>query len=87
MNNTPNTTPLTLESIAQQKAELLQQIHVKKDVMIELTRDIFAPLAPAAGKNNSMMRAFNTGMAVFDGVMIGLKIMRKLKMLFGKRHQ
>lgn len=87
MSNTPNTTPVTLESIAQQKAELLQQIRLQKEVMTEITRDIFAPLAPAADKANSMMRAFNTGMAVFDGVMMGLKLMRKFKYLFGRRHR
>lgn len=87
MNNTPITTPFTLESIALQKVELLQRIHVQKNVMTELARDIFAPLAPAADKTNSMMRAFNTGMAVFDGVMMGLRIMRKIKTLFGKRHR
>lgn len=87
MNNTPVTTPFTLESIALQKVELLQRIHVQKNVMTELARDIFAPLAPAADKTNSMMRAFNTGMAVFDGVMMGLRIMRKFKTLFGKRHR
>lgn len=87
MNNTSNTTPFTLESIALQKVELLQRIHVQKNVMTALTREIFAPLAPAADKTNSMMRAFNTGMAVFDGVMMGLRIMRRIKMLFGKRHR
>ncbi|WP_294585658.1 hypothetical protein [uncultured Bacteroides sp.] len=86
MTNTSHTFPITLESIALQKAELLEQIHDQKDVMNELARDIFAPLAPATDKASSMMRAFNTGMAVFDGVMLGLKLMRKFRNLFGKRH-
>ncbi len=81
MNDTSHTFPITLESIAQQKAELLQQIRGQKEVMTEITRDIFAPLAPATNKANSMMRAFNTGMAIFDGVMLGVKLMRKFKKL------
>ena len=28
------------------------------------------------------MRAFNTGMAVFDGVMLGVKLMRKVRKIF-----
>lgn len=85
MNNTSHTFPITLESITQQKGELLKQIHEQKDVMDELARDIFAPLAPATDKASSMMRAFNTGMAVFDGVMLGLKLMRKFKKIFGRK--
>lgn len=86
MNNTSHTFPVTLESIAQQKAELLEQIHEQKDAMNEIARDIFAPLAPATDKASSMMRAFNTGMAVFDGVMLGLKLMRKFKKIFGRKY-
>ena len=65
MDNTTNTTPVTLESIAQKKAMLLQEIRLQKEIMTGLTQEIFAPLEPATNKANAMMRAFNTGMAVF----------------------
>ena len=29
-----------------------------------------------------VMRAFNTGMAVFDGAMLGIKLMRKIRKIF-----
>ncbi len=54
--------------------------------MTDLTRDILAPIAPATNKANAIMRAFNTGMAVFDGVRLGLKVMRKFRNYFGKTH-
>ena len=85
MNNMPDTTPVTLESSAQRKATLLQQIRAQKEIMTDLTQEIFAPLAPATNKANAMMRAFNTGMAVFDGIMLGAKLMKKFRMLFGRR--
>lgn len=85
MNNMPDTIPVTLESIAQRKATLLQQIRAQKEIMTDLTQEIFAPLAPATNKANAMMRAFNTGMAVFDGIMLGAKLMKKFRMLFGRR--
>ena len=66
MDNTTNTTPVTLESIAQKKAMLLQEIRLQKEIMTGLTQEIFAPLEPATNKANAMMRAFNTGMAVFE---------------------
>lgn len=87
MNNTPDTIPATLESIAQQKAALLQQIRMQKEIMTDIARDIFAPVAPAANKAGAMMQAFNTGMAVFDGVMLGLKLMKKFRNFFGKRRR
>ena len=61
MDNTTNTTPVTLESIAQKKAMLLQEIRLQKEIMTGLTQEIFAPLEPATNKANAMMRAFNTG--------------------------
>ena len=74
MDNTTNTTPVTLESIAQKKAMLLQEIRLQKEIMTGLTQEIFAPLEPATNKANAMMRAFNTGMAVFDGIVLGGKV-------------
>lgn len=85
MDNAPHTTPITLESIAQRKATLQQQIQQQKEIMAVLTQEIFAPLEPATNKANAMMRAFNTGMAVFDGVTLGIKMMKKFRKLFGRR--
>ena len=82
MDNTTNTTPVTLESIAQKKAMLLQEIRLQKEIMTGLTQEIFAPLEPATNKANAMMRAFNTGMAVFDGEKIQItKAVGRLKVL------
>lgn len=87
MDNTTNTVPITLESIARQKAELLQKIRLQREIMTGLTQEIFAPLEPATNKANDMMRAFNTGMALFDGIVLGIKMMRKFRRLFGRRKQ
>lgn len=85
MDNTTNTTPVTLESIAQKKAMLLQGIRLQKEIMTGLTQEIFAPLEPATNKANAMMRAFNTGMAVFDGIVLGVKVMKKFRKIFGRK--
>ena len=39
MDNTTNTTPVTLESIAQKKAMLLQEIRLQKEIMTGLTQE------------------------------------------------
>ena len=45
----------------------------------------FAPLEPATNKANAMMRAFNTGMAVFDGIVLGVKVMKKFRKYLEER--
>lgn len=72
----------TLEEIAQRKKKLLIEIRAQKKAMTMTTREIFAPLAPATNKADALMRSFNTGMAIFDGVMMGIKVMRKVRAYF-----
>ena len=73
---------ITLEEIAERKKKLLNEIHVQKKAMTATTRELFAPLAPATNKADAIMRSFNTGMAIFDGVVMGIKIMRKIRAYF-----
>lgn len=86
MNKTPVISsaplPTTLEDIRLRKVEVLNQIHRQKEIINVISKEILAPIAPAANKANALMRAFNTGMAVFDGVMIGLKLMKRARKMF-----
>lgn len=75
---------VTLKEIAERKKELLNEIHARKRTMTAITREIFAPVSPATNKADAIMRSFNTGMAVFDGVVMGIKIMRKIRAYFRK---
>ncbi|GAE22131.1 hypothetical protein JCM10003_1690 [Bacteroides pyogenes JCM 10003] len=45
-------------------------------------KELFAPLAPAATKADAIARAFNTGSAIIDGVITGIKIMRNVRRFF-----
>ena len=82
MNDTVQTEILTLEDLQQQKAEALEELRAEQQIMADTARNLFAPIAPAADKGTAIMRAFNTGMAVFDGVMLGVKLMRKVRKIF-----
>ena len=53
--------------------------------MTGLSHEIFGPLRPATNKGNAMMRTFNTGMAIFDGIVLGVKMMKKFKRFFGRK--
>ena len=79
MNDTVQTEILTLEDLQRQKAEALEELRAQKQVMND---NLFAPIAPAANKGTAIMRAFNTGMAVFDGAMLGIKLMKKVRKIF-----
>ena len=85
--NMPPALPATLEELMQQKAALLQEIQAQKVVLARISQELVAPLTPAAEKGNSLLRAFNRGMAVFDGVMLGLKVMRKFRNIFGRKRR
>ena len=82
MNDTVQTEILTLEDLQQQKAEALEELRAQQQIMADTARNLFAPIAPAADKGTAIVRAFNTGMAVFDGVMLGVKLMRKVRKIF-----
>ena len=82
MNDTVQTEILTLEDLQQQKAEALEELRAQQQIMADTARNLFAPIAPTADKGTAIMRAFNTGMAVFDGVMLGVKLMRKVRKIF-----
>ncbi|MDM8336659.1 hypothetical protein [Mediterranea massiliensis] len=82
MDKPIDTSAITLEDIALRKAELQKDIQEKKENIKELSRELFAPLEPATNKANAMMRAFNTGMAIYDGAMTGVKIVRRIRKLF-----
>lgn len=80
----PTPKKYTLEDIDLRKKTVLNEIQLQKKAMTTTAREIFAPVAPATNKADAIMRSFNTGMAVFDGVMIGIKMIRKIRSYFRK---
>ncbi len=84
MNATPPA-PFTLEEIARRKEESLRQIRDRKEKITTLAKEIFSPAASHNDGKSSIMRTLNTGMAVFDGVMLGMKVIRRVRSLFSGR--
>ena len=73
---------ITLEDIAKQKAVVLKKIRVHQDTITTSTRQFFSPLKPIANKSNGIMKAVNTGMFMFDGLLIGMKILKAFRKVF-----
>lgn len=80
-NNHP---PTTLDEIRILKSKALADVRRQKKSLNDTTRKLFAPHAPATSKGDSITRAFHTGMAAFDGIMLGIKIIKKIRKTFRK---
>ena len=84
-NSNHNPQKFTLDDIARRKHEVLTEIHNKKDMMSDLAHLIFAPAPPATTRAGGLMHSLNTGIAIFDGALLGLKMMRKVRSFFHKK--
>lgn len=79
MENPQIYSQVTLESIAAQKADVLKKLRTRKSSMAASSRQLFAPIKPTLNKRNGIMGVVNNGMAIFEGVMIGVKIIRTIR--------
>ena len=82
--NTPKTTPkevITLDKIYQQKAEKLAEIQASKQRIANQARELFHPSETANG-TNALVNNFNSGIAIFNGIMTGFKIIKRIRNLF-----
>lgn len=75
----------TLEDISQRKQEALEDIRIQHQVIAERTEEIFAPFLPSDEGQSSLIKKFNTGMAIFDGVMIGMRLLKSIRKFLAKR--
>ena len=84
MNDTVQTEILTLEDLQQQKAEAFRGICAPNSkFMADTARNLFCSDCSRCGQKEQLSCVrFNTGMAVFDGVMLGVKLMRKVRKIF-----
>lgn len=74
--------PQSLEEITRQKVAVRQELHNHHQRMNTLSKELLEPLKPAANKGNTMIRTFRNGMAILNGIVLGLRVMRKLRRLF-----
>ena len=82
--NTPKTTTkevITLDKIYQQKAEKLAEIQASKQRIANQTRELFHPSETANG-TNVLLNNFSSGIAIFNGIMTGFKIIKRIRNLF-----
>jgi hypothetical protein len=76
---------ITLERIVLMKAEKLKEIEGGKERIADIAQTLFAPDKQAATKTESITRMIDKGVAVFDGFMLGLKVVKTIRTMFCKR--
>ncbi|MBQ6746913.1 MAG: hypothetical protein IJR07_07705 [Bacteroidaceae bacterium] len=77
MSNQQNN--ISLESIAQQKAAILKRINAQKQKMSSLSQGFIEPWKPTTKKSSAALGLFNKGLMVVDGVVLGLKLLKRLR--------
>ena len=75
---------ITLEEISRQKKDVYRQIKEQKQLIQLTATDLFAP-GKAANKVELFMNSVNSGIAVVDGVMTGMKVMRRVRSFFRRK--
>ena len=81
MNTGISKPQITLEEITRQKKAVRLQIREQRDRIQQTATELFSPVK-ATTKVEMLMNSVNSGIAVFDGVMTGLRIMRRVRGLF-----
>lgn len=85
--NIPNETQkptITLEIICRQKAEKLAEIRESKQRITDQTAQLFRPDEPSGG-TNMLVNNFSSGIAIFNGIMTGFKIIKRIRSLFRRK--
>lgn len=85
-NNSTHTPIITLEEIARRKAEKREEALKAKAQITDTLRGLFIPEENKGGIEG-IMQHVNTGIAVYDGVMTGIKIMRKIRSFLVKKRK
>ena len=85
--NTQQDTPktvITLDMICQQKADKLAEIQASKQRIADQARELFHP-SEVIGGAKLLSNNFSSGIAIFNGVMTGFKIIKRIRKFFQRR--
>ena len=82
-NNIPQPPYYSVESIAQRRAEKKEEILRSKARIQNLTQELFEP-QKSKNQMDNMMQHINAGIAAYDGLMTGLKILRRVRGFFSR---
>ena len=70
--------------ISQQKVQKLTEIRESKQRITDTAIQLFRP-NEVQGGSNALMNNFSSGIAIFNGVMTGFKIIKRIRSLFKRK--
>ncbi|MGN0233077.1 MAG: hypothetical protein ACI4B5_01480 [Bacteroidaceae bacterium] len=77
--------PDVLTSIRKQKRKLRQEIVASQALIKDSAHALVSPVTHISRKGHSVSKFVSRGVAIFEGIRIGLRIIRATRSLFGKR--
>lgn len=76
---------IALEELVQRKIEVLADIRIQKDVINQSFQNIIHPFNGTAKAGVLTPKKFSTGIAIFDGALLGFSIIKKIRGFFRRR--
>lgn len=77
---------MTLDVLLKLKKEKLQEIKDSQKRMAEIADNIFTPNKPMNSKDY-FFKSVSTGIAIFDGVKIGINLINRIKNIINKNKE
>ena len=74
-----------LGALRQRKAAVKAQMKESMDYIRNTANSLATPLPRPTSKWGSFMNMIDQGLAVYDGVMMGMRVARNIRRVFGKR--
>lgn len=85
-NNTPQHAPAdALLGLRTRKAEVKKQIKGSLSHIKATTSELFAPPPQATTKIGTLMNMMDQGIAIYDGIMLGMRVARNIRHIFGRK--
>lgn len=72
---------ITLEDIVRMKTEKLEEIRSSQKRIHSITHNLFHP-QPSETGSSFLMNNLGSGIAIFNGIITGFKIIKKIRSLF-----
>lgn len=74
-----------LDTISKHKRAIRNEIAVSQEFISDTFQAIVSPATQISGKGHQVSQIISRGMAIFEGVRIGLRLVRSIRSLFGQR--
>ena len=74
----------TVQQIVSLRMKKRQELQDTKNRIVDLTEDLFAP-RHSKNKMENMMQHVNAGIAAYDGLRTGLRVLRRIRSFFRRK--